>query len=39
MAVTRIVANLYTSDPATLARFYKHVFALDIPLDMGGSHS
>lgn len=35
MAITRIIANLYTSDPAALASFYKQVFELDIPLDMG----
>jgi predicted enzyme related to lactoylglutathione lyase len=35
MTVTRIVANLYTTDPIALAKFYKDVFALDIPLDMG----
>lgn len=35
MTVTRIVANLYTTDPIELAKFYKDVFALDIPFDMG----
>ena len=35
MTVTRIVANLYTTDPSALAKFYKAVFSLDIPLDMG----
>ncbi len=35
MAVTRIVANLYTTDPIALAKFYEAVFGLDIPFDMG----
>ena len=35
MAVTRIVANLYTTDPLALAKFYETVFGLDMPLDMG----
>lgn len=35
MAVTRIVANLTASDPLALARFYKDVFELDLPHDMG----
>lgn len=35
MTVTRIVANLYTTDPIALAKFYKDVFGLVIPLDMG----
>ena len=35
MKVTRIVANLCTPDPIALAKFYKDVFGLDIPLDMG----
>jgi predicted enzyme related to lactoylglutathione lyase len=34
MGVTRIVANLKASDPIALARFYKDVFDLDMPLDM-----
>lgn len=34
MVVTRIVANLNAPDPIALARFYKDVFDLDIPLDM-----
>lgn len=35
MSVTRIVANLKAEDPMALARFYKDVFALDLPFDMG----
>lgn len=35
MAVTRIVANLKASDPIGLAKFYKDVFELDLPFDMG----
>ena len=35
MAVTRIVANLKAEDPVALAEFYKQVFALDLPFDMG----
>ena len=35
MAVTRIVANLAASDPIGLARFYKAVFELDLPFEMG----
>ncbi len=35
MAVTRIVANLFTRDPIGLARFYETVFDLSIPYDMG----
>jgi predicted enzyme related to lactoylglutathione lyase len=35
MAVTRIVANLATSDPMALAKFYQQVFELDLPFDMG----
>ena len=35
MAVTRIVANLFTNDPLALAKFYEEVFGLEIPLDMG----
>ena len=35
MGVTRIVANLSASDPIALAEFYREVFDLDIPLDMG----
>jgi predicted enzyme related to lactoylglutathione lyase len=35
MRVTRIVANLKTQDPMALARFYKQVFGLDLPFDMG----
>ena len=35
MGVTRIVANLSTSDPSALAEFYKRVFELDIEFDMG----
>ena len=35
MAVTRIVANLAAPDPAALAQFYRGVFGLDCPFDMG----
>jgi predicted enzyme related to lactoylglutathione lyase len=35
MAVTRIVANLNAKDPTALAAFYRDVFGLEIPLDMG----
>jgi predicted enzyme related to lactoylglutathione lyase len=35
MVVTRIVANLPTSDPEALARFYSECFGLDFQLDMG----
>jgi predicted enzyme related to lactoylglutathione lyase len=35
MAVTRIVANLAAPDPMALAWFYKQVFELDLPFDMG----
>lgn len=35
MAVTRIIANLFSPDPIRLAEFYEDVFGLDIPLDMG----
>jgi predicted enzyme related to lactoylglutathione lyase len=35
MAVTRIVANLTAPDPVALARFYKGVFELELPFDMG----
>ncbi len=35
MAVTRIVANLAAPDPAALAMFYKEVFELELPFDMG----
>jgi predicted enzyme related to lactoylglutathione lyase len=35
MGVTRIVANLKAPDPMALAKFYKEVFELDIPFDMG----
>lgn len=35
MGVTRIVANLRAPDPAALATFYKQVFDLDLPHDMG----
>jgi predicted enzyme related to lactoylglutathione lyase len=35
MAVTRIVANLTAPDPLALAKFYQHVFKLDLPHDMG----
>lgn len=35
MAVTRIVANLKASDPIGLAKFYKNVFELDLPFDLG----
>ena len=35
MAVTRIVANLTAPDPMALAMFYKEVFDLDLPFDMG----
>ena len=34
MGVTRIVANLKASNPTELAKFYKDVFDLNIPLDM-----
>ena len=35
MAVTRIVANLTAPDPVALALFYKEVFELELPFDMG----
>ena len=35
MAVTRIVANLAAPDPIALAMFYRKVFELDLPFDMG----
>ena len=35
MAVTRIVANLSAPDPMALAKFYRKVFDLDLPFDMG----
>ena len=35
MGVTRIVANLKAQDPTALAKFYKEVFQLDLPFDMG----
>ncbi|MDN5786697.1 VOC family protein [Pseudorhodobacter sp.] len=35
MTVLRIVANLSSPDPSTLARFYSDLFGLDLPLDMG----
>lgn len=35
MAVTRIVANLAAPDPMALAIFYRDVFGLDLPFDMG----
>ncbi len=35
MTVTRIIANLSTSDPAGLARFYADAFGLGTPSDMG----
>jgi predicted enzyme related to lactoylglutathione lyase len=35
MGVIRIVANLKAADPAGLANFYRQVFGLDIPHDMG----
>src|SRR4030095_6091361 len=35
MGVTRIVANLKAPDPMRLAKFYKEVFELDLPFDMG----
>ena len=35
MGVTRIVANLKAPDPMALANFYKEVFELDLPFDMG----
>jgi len=35
MGVTRIVANLKAPDPMALAKFYKEVFELDLPFDMG----
>jgi len=35
MVVTRIVADLSAADPIGLAIFYRDVFSLDIPLDMG----
>ena len=34
MGVTRIVANLNAPDPIALAKFYRDVFDLEIPLDM-----
>ena len=34
MGVTRIVSNLNASNPTELAKFYKDVFDLNIPLDM-----
>ena len=35
MGVTRIVPNLRASNPIELAEFYREVFELDLPLDMG----
>src|SRR4051794_1089624 len=35
MAVTRIVANLTAANPVALAMFYKEVFELELPFDMG----
>jgi len=35
MAVTRIVANLTAPDPVALANFYREVFDLDLPFEMG----
>lgn len=35
MAVTRIVANIYTTSPVELARFYQDVFELEMKFDMG----
>ncbi|WP_155263987.1 VOC family protein [Sphingomonas segetis] len=35
MAVTRIVANLRAPDPMSLAKFYRDVFELELPFDMG----
>lgn len=35
MGVTRIVANLKAPDPIALASFYRQVFELDLPFDMG----
>lgn len=35
MAVTRIIANLSARDPTALSEFYRQVFQLDIPMDMG----
>jgi predicted enzyme related to lactoylglutathione lyase len=35
MAVTRIVANLNAPDPVALAAFYRDVFGLEQPFDMG----
>ena len=35
MAVTRIVANLTAPNPIELAEFYRDVFELDLPFDMG----
>lgn len=35
MAVTRIIANLTAPDPIALAHFYKQVFELSLPHDMG----
>ena len=35
MAVTRIVANLTAPDPIGLAMFYREVFKLDLPFEMG----
>jgi predicted enzyme related to lactoylglutathione lyase len=35
MGVTRIVANLKAQDPIALAKFYRDVFELALPFDMG----
>lgn len=35
MAVTRIIANLTAPNPIALAQFYKRVFELNLPHDMG----
>ena len=35
MAVTRIIANLTSTNPIALAKFYQEVFHLDLPHDMG----
>jgi predicted enzyme related to lactoylglutathione lyase len=35
MTVTRIIANLTAPDPIALAHFYKQVFGLNLPHDMG----
>jgi hypothetical protein len=35
VAVTRIVANLAAQNPMALAKFYREVFELELPFDMG----